>query len=268
MREKRIQIDGQDTAYLIRDDGTVYSEKRHRVLKGTIERNEYHTVYLSHNNRQYNLMVHRLVAEAFCENPNHYNIVHHIDGNKLNNKAENLQWVTNQENIEAITIRKKENKKQKADLLKNWIPLKINSTYAVNKDGEIANLKTGYLVQGSDRNGYLRIEINGKAYSIHRLIFETFHGYCPEIIDHIDGNRKNNCLENLREVTQSENMTNAMVNGHSGQISVLQFDKQGNFIAEFPTIQAAADTMNVTHAAIRSAMNRNGSSCGYYWRRK
>ena len=76
MREKRIQIEGQDTAYLIRDNGTVWSEKRNRILKGTLERNEYHTVYLMHNGKQHNLLIHRLVAEAFCSNPNHYNIIH------------------------------------------------------------------------------------------------------------------------------------------------------------------------------------------------
>lgn len=268
MKEKRIQIDGQDTAYIVREDGTIWSEKRHRILKGTIERNEYHTVYLMHNGKQYNLMVHRIVADAFCDNPNHYNIVHHIDGNKLNNNASNLQWVTNQENCEAVTERKKPIKKQKAELLKEWFPLAINPTYAVNKDGEIANLKTGYLIQGSERNGYLRVEINGKPYSIHHLVFETFYGYNPQIIDHIDGNRHNNALNNLREVTQSQNMSYTMINGHSGQIPILQYDKQGNFIKEFPTIQAAADEMGVTHAAIRSALQRGGSSCGFYWIKK
>jgi len=62
MREKRIQIEGQDTQYLVRDNGTIWSEKRNRELKGTIKRNEYHTVYLTHNDKQYNFMVHRLVA--------------------------------------------------------------------------------------------------------------------------------------------------------------------------------------------------------------
>ena len=98
MKEKRIQIEGQDTSYLIRDDGTVWSEKRNRVLQGTVERNEYRTVYLTFNGKQYNYLVHRLVAQAFCENPNDYNVVHHIDGNKLNNCANNLEWVTRSEN--------------------------------------------------------------------------------------------------------------------------------------------------------------------------
>ena len=102
MREKRLQIEGQDTPYLIRDNGTVWSEKRNRELKGTVSRNEYHSVFITHNGKNYSFMVHRLVAEAFCENPNNYTIVHHKDSNKHNNCADNLEWVTSQENALAV----------------------------------------------------------------------------------------------------------------------------------------------------------------------
>ncbi len=38
--------------------------------------------------------IHRLVAETFVKNPEHLEIVHHIDGNKKNNRAENLRWIS------------------------------------------------------------------------------------------------------------------------------------------------------------------------------
>lgn len=46
-------------------------------------------------------MVSRLVAAAFCDNPDpiHANTVDHIDGNKENNTASNLRWMTLQENV-------------------------------------------------------------------------------------------------------------------------------------------------------------------------
>lgn len=64
---------------------------------------------------------------------------------------------------------------------------------------------------GSIRNGYLRIEINKKAYSIHRLVYETFVGPIPQnmVIDHINGIKDDNRLENLRCISQSENAINA-----------------------------------------------------------
>ena len=277
MQEKRIQIEGQDTPYLVRQDGTIWSEKRNRVLKGTIERNEYHTVYLSFNDRQYNFMVHRLVAQAFCPNPNNYTIVHHKDENKQNNRADNLEWVTTQENIIAsINERKKiaSSDYYMNDFDGNWKRYPQFPNYFVNKDGRIVNERTRKILIPSERNGYLRINFyyNHSNYkrSLHRVLYETFIGKIPDnmMVDHIDGNRSNNNIDNLRLVTQSENMTNAMKNGHSGQIPVLQFDKQGNFIQEFSTIQAAADAMNVTHAAIRSAICRNGTCKGYKWKRK
>lgn len=60
----------------------------------------YNMVRLSKNNKQKNFAVHRLVAFAFLNKCRKRNFVNHIDGNKLNNNADNLEWVTTKENFE------------------------------------------------------------------------------------------------------------------------------------------------------------------------
>lgn len=54
------------------------------------------------NNKDINIAIHRAVASAFCPNddPEHKTVVNHIDGNKLNNDASNLEWCTIQENVQ------------------------------------------------------------------------------------------------------------------------------------------------------------------------
>lgn len=57
-------------------------------------------------------------------------------------------------------------------------------------------------------NRYKTVFICGKRYYTHRLIFMMFHGFMPFEIDHIDRNKLNNKIENLRSVTKSENVAN------------------------------------------------------------
>ena len=50
------------------------------------------------NGREKRFYIHRLVAEMFIQNNKKYEEVNHIDGNKKNNKVENLEWCTSKEN--------------------------------------------------------------------------------------------------------------------------------------------------------------------------
>jgi len=71
--------------------------------------------------------------------------------------------------------------------------------------------------------GYYKIKVFGKFYSAHRVIFALAHRRWPLLaIDHIDGNRLNNCLYNLREATYFDNARNATKprNNTSGVVGV------------------------------------------------
>lgn len=71
-------------------------------------------------------------------------------------------------------------------------------------------IKTGSRAGSIERcNGYRKVKINNNIYSEHRIIFMMHYGYLPKVIDHIDNNRLNNKIENLREVTRSQNSMNS-----------------------------------------------------------
>jgi hypothetical protein len=51
------------------------------------------------NRKKKNMYIHRLVAEAFIDNPENKKFVNHIDYDKANNNIDNLEWVTHSENV-------------------------------------------------------------------------------------------------------------------------------------------------------------------------
>lgn len=59
------------------------------------------------------------------------------------------------------------------------------------------------------KEGYRCVNIEGRQYKTHRLIFLMFNGYLPPLVDHIDRNKLNNKIDNLREATKSENAINS-----------------------------------------------------------
>lgn len=76
-------------------------------------------------------------------------------------------------------------------------------------------------------NGYVYIRIDGKIYSAHRMAWLYHYGYTPRMeIDHIDHDRENNRIDNLRVVTRQENQRNRSLssNNKSGVIGV-HFDE-------------------------------------------
>jgi hypothetical protein len=89
-------------------------------------------------------------------------------------------------------------------------------------------VRAGQVAGTLNSKGYICITVNGKSYKAHRLAWFFHYGVWPvNQIDHIDQNKTNNRINNLREVTNSQNKQNAgkykcNTSGHKG----VSFHKQ------------------------------------------
>lgn len=108
-------------------------------------------------------------------------------------------------------------------------------------------------------NGYWHVMIKRKRYLVHRLIYLYHHGVLPKEIDHIDGNKANNRIENLREATRRQNSWNTPVrkvkskSGYRGVIylpdrdrwlAYTQFNGKMKYIGHFNNKHDAARAYN------------------------
>ena len=90
-------IEGYENLYKICKNGDVISYKKYeegKILKPRNHNHGYLYVGLCKNKKTKNFSIHRLIALYFIENPNKYEYVDHINGNRTDNRIENLRWIT------------------------------------------------------------------------------------------------------------------------------------------------------------------------------
>lgn len=95
----------------------------------------------------------------------------------------------------------------------------------------------GRLASNVGSGGYVRVNIMGKRYLAHRLIWMMVHGEWPQEVDHINGNRTDNRLCNLRAVDRQENMRNvARRSDNSSGFTGVSYAKRENRYLAYITI--------------------------------
>ncbi len=94
--------------------------------------------------------------------------------------------------------------REKALSIYDYCPISGVVTSKINR----RQAKIGTVLGSPHGTGYLTVWYVNKNYFIHRVIWLMVYGEWPEQVDHIDGDRSNNRIQNLRKVTPYENSKN------------------------------------------------------------
>lgn len=148
--------------------------------------------------------------------------------------------------------------------------------YAVSDDGRIFSLNTGKeLKQSADKGGYLQVVLSkeGKhsTVAVHKAVFYSFNSYRrltrtdDLVIDHIDGNKQNNNLGNLRKLTTRDNTSRAKSNKYGKGVhyyaslnkygAEISINKTRYYLGLFPTAEDASSA----YKQALNAYNTNGT---------
>jgi hypothetical protein len=253
--------------YNIYDNGDVENVLTHKILQGSISENGYKYYRLSKDNAKHKFYAHRLVAEAFIPNPNGLPVVNHKDGNKLNNCVDNLEWISYSDNVshahQTNLISKSRETEYYTEDLENeeWKTYKNYSNYLISNKGRIRNINTNRILKPSIASGYYKIRLseNGKVkdFLVHKLVYCIFNNedYLLDknyVIDHIDANKLNNDVNNLRKVTNSENVIAGLyeqqVNNSAKRVG--QYSLDNKLLNIFPSTREAARELNLDSSTI------------------
>ena len=108
------------------------------------------------------------------------------------------------------------------------------------------NVKLGSIAGSIDKQGYRRIRVGGKTYQAHRLAWQFFYGVVPNgSIDHINGNRDDNRIENLRLVDHSTNLENLRSARRDNVLGVLGVRRMGSKFDARITVRGKTKSLGV-----------------------
>lgn len=148
-------------------------------------------------------------------------------------------------------------------------------SFVRRKEGKILKLQTTY-------KGYLSVKVGGKRVAVHRKVAKAF---IPNLdnkpqVNHIDGIKTNNNVDNLEWCTNSENQIHANKLGLRrtpkgeevyNSIPVLQYDMKGNFIKRWGSQTTASEELKISHSQINACCLKKRhykSAGGFIWKKE
>lgn len=265
--EKRIILDGKETSYVVNPHGRIRNLKTNRTLNGSIL-HSYRYINFRQDGMNRNKAVHRLVAEAFIPNPENKPYVDHIDGDRLNNDISNLRWATELENAQNKHLDKTPESPKFDEIvftqeeLDNEIWKEYKDTgYFISNLGRVRGIKNKILSGTKLMSGYISYSLGRENLLGHLLVWITFIGNKKENTDinHIDGNKHNNRLSNLEEVSHQENMQKAADETNAWNFrKVGEYNDKGELLNVYLNASDAARRIGILPGSMRNTIRRNG----------
>lgn len=150
-----------------------------------------------------------------------------------------------------------------------WRDIPGAAQYEVSSDGRV-RAKPRELKPWTMREGHQQVVINGKSVYVHRLVALAFlaNKDVKRIVNHKNGNPKDNRVDNLEWATHSENNLHAYrINGRIAPATtpVMAISKDGEVAYHFKSIKEAAKHIGLSSPAVASAVRRKGTSGGFRW---
>ena len=314
---KQVEIDGELLNYEASSQGRIRNLITKKILSVNNRKDGYSYYKFNTKNVIKNVVVHRLVANLFLDKPDNpeCKYVDHKNGNKHDNRVENLEWISHSENVKrahqvvnrvstgkmieqwnyetkefvktfnSITDAAKElglvaknfaanlsgrtnyinsssgkfyfkyiepKIQMNEDELKEFEPIKDYPNYLIHCDGRIYNVNRKIFMKPRLDKGYVSIRLNDKNIRIHRLVATQFisNPENKQYVNHKDGDKLNNCVNNLEWVTSSENISHAYDSGLNPTISIHQYSLDGKYIKTFPSIANAGKELNLKNSQL------------------
>ena len=233
--------------YEINEFGVVRNAKTHYVTTQRMNEHGYLYVQLKDGERNNTCLVHRLVAETFIPNPNKLPVVNHIDECCVHNSADNLEWVSYQDNSNHGTRNERIVRERKIPVIAfdsyGDTCLRYPSRFDVSRDLGVSE----HAVRAAMKN--------------HNKCKKLFWRAALE--DESPEDEHDNNLEWLelteKQKEQLRNAPKARIN------SVSAINENGDKLFTFETVTEAAKKMGVSGPAVSSAIKKGTKCKGFNW---